>query len=292
MKPKTPTETGGVASERRPLLVIAVGRQRVGKTSLLNTTAQFLRAHGAQFSLWNADTLNKTYSLSRFHTDVLEPPSPDPEDVKAWLEDRFTGLIRMRGDALLDIGGGDTPLARLVHEVPLVQTLDRRGVRLVLVHVIGPEMADLDYLERFLSDRLLAPEATLIVMNKGLVLTGRSSGFAFSAVRQHPAMKIAMDAGAELALMPSLPCMSRVTDRALTFADAMSGGEKPGHEPLSFFDQERVAVWWTRELPAFFAEIPRLWLPDMPGFVPPPAAEAQGPTDATAGAPMTAAADA
>ena len=36
------------AEGRQPVVVIVVGRQRVGKTSFLNTTVQFLRAHGGK----------------------------------------------------------------------------------------------------------------------------------------------------------------------------------------------------------------------------------------------------
>lgn len=257
------------ADEPRKILLIAAGRQRVGKTTFLNTTAQFLRAHGAEFILWNADKMNRTYSLSNFHPDVLEPSSADAEDGKAWLEGRFTDMVVNKYNALLDIGGGETPLNRLVEEVAIVRTLERRGHRILLAHVVGPEMADLDYLERFLAGGLFAPQATLIVLNQGLVLNGRSASFAFGAVRQHPALMEAMKKGAKMVMMPSLACMSQVTDRGLTFADAMNGVSKPGTQPLSFFDQERVATWWENELPPFYGMIPRLWLPAMPGFEPP-----------------------
>lgn len=255
------------AEGRRPVLLIAVGRQRCGKTVFLNTAVQFVRAHGGDMVMWNADTLNRTHSLSLFHSDVLEPGSDDPEDVKAWLEERFIDLVENRYDALLDVGGGDTPLARLVDELPIVSELESRGVRVVLAHLLGPERADLDYLERFLSESRLAPEATIVVLNKGLVLSGRSDGVAFAEVKRHPAFLEAIQSGAIVATLPRLPCMAAVTDRGLTFAEAMSGSVKPGQAPLSFFDQSRVKSWWNKELTEFFVErIPRLWLPDMPGL--------------------------
>lgn len=43
------------AEDRRPVLIIVVGRQRVGKTTLLNTTVQFIRTHGGEVVVWNAD---------------------------------------------------------------------------------------------------------------------------------------------------------------------------------------------------------------------------------------------
>lgn len=261
-------------ADRRPLLIIVVGRQRVGKTSLLNTTVQFVRSNGGELVVWNADRMNRTYSLSIFHPDALEPSSSEPEDGKKWLEERFAHQVKHRYDAVLDIGGGTTPLSQLVEEVPIVRALERLGVRVLVIHVIGAEMADLDYLERFLADDLLAPEATMIVLNDGLVLTGRSADSAFENVRKHPAIQGAMAAGAQVRLFPKLSCMSQVTDRHLTFADAMNGVNKPGMPPLSFFDQERVSVWWERELPKFFGSVPPLWLPEMPGFMRPSAQHA------------------
>jgi hypothetical protein len=62
-------------------------------------------------------------------------------------------------------------------------------------------------------------------------------------------------------MMPPLSCMSQVTDRGLTFADAAEGVIKGGHPRLSFFDQERVSIWWTKAVPAFIDAIPPLWLP-------------------------------
>ena len=109
-------------------------------------------------------------------------------------------------------------------------------------------------------------EATLIVLNDGLVLTGRSANFAFNSVKQHPALIDAVVNGAKVVLMPKLACMSQVTDRGLTFAEAMDGVNKPGISPLSFFDQERVATWWESDVPLFFEAIPSLWLPAMPGI--------------------------
>ena len=113
--------------DRKPVLMIVVGRQRVGKTTFLNALAQYLRSHGASFQIWDADKMNATNNMSLFHREALQPTSVDPEDVKAWLEQRFTDLVERRFDAMLDVGGGDTPLARLVAEVPIATDPRGRG---------------------------------------------------------------------------------------------------------------------------------------------------------------------
>jgi hypothetical protein len=78
----------------------------------------------------------------------------------------------------------------------------------------------------------------------------------------------AIDHGAHLVMMPPLSCMSQVTDRGLTFSEAAEGVIKSDRPRLSFFDQERVAIWWQKAVPAFIASIPPLWLPYRPGAGP------------------------
>src|SRR5271169_3018963 len=227
--------------DRKPALMIVVGRQRVGKTTFLNALAQYLRGHGASFEIWDADKMNATNNMSLFHREALQPTSVDPEDVKAWLEQRFTDLVE---------------------EVPIVPTLEDEGVRVVVVHVVGPDLADLDYLDRFEQDDLFAPEATLIVMNGGLVLSGRGLDFAFQQINDHDTITRSLTKGARIVEMPRLACMGAVTDRGLTFEDAMNGKVGSDRRNLSLLDRPRVRKWWTKELPEMFRRIPAEWLPE------------------------------
>jgi hypothetical protein len=249
--------------DRRAVLMIVVGRQRVGKTSFLNGLAQYLQAHGASFEIWDADKMNATHNMSGFHEAALQPSSTDPEDAKAWLEERFTDLIERRFDAVLDVGGGETPLTRLVAEIPIATTLEEEGVRVVVVHVVGPDLADLDYLDRFEQDDLFAPEATLIVMNGGLVLTGRSLDHAFRQVTAHKTIMRALGKGARIVNMPRLACLSEVTDRGLSFEDGMNGKVGSDGRALAVLDRVRARKWWTVQFPAMIKSIPSEWLPEM-----------------------------
>jgi hypothetical protein len=127
--------------------------------------------------------------------------------------------------------------------------------------VIGPEQADLDYLDQFAASGTFMPKATVVVLNAGLVLSGRSADAAFTPVMRSGAVKAAIDRGAKVVMMPSLGCMSEVTDRGLTFADAAIGNVKPGQQPMSLLDPARVREWWTKKIPAFFGKFPTEWLP-------------------------------
>ncbi|HUN42610.1 MAG TPA: FAD-binding oxidoreductase [Acetobacteraceae bacterium] len=211
--------------------------------------------------VWNADQQNRSHTLSMFFPDADEVPNGGIEDGKAWIEARIEELIEDRYDAVLDVGGGATGFSRLVQEVPVLEAMEGSAVRVVGLFCIGPEKADLDYLEQFAEVDRFMPAASVIVLNTGLVLSGRSAGGAFKPVLAHPAIKGALAHGAKVAMMPALTCMAQVTDRGLTFAEAMDGRGKDGGEPLSLFDRARVNRWWTRDVPDFFDQLPREWLP-------------------------------
>jgi hypothetical protein len=250
------------APSRMPILWIALGRQRVGKTAVLNSAVQYFREAGSQLRIWNADQQNRSHSLSQFFPEAETVPPGGIEDTKAWIERRLEDLIEHRYDAVLDVGGGATGFSELVKEVPLLEGADQCGVRVVGVFCTGPERADLDYLEQFAGAGGFLPPASVIVTNAGLVLTGRSADGAFAPIITHPAVRFARGRGAKVAMFPNLPCMAQVTDRGVTFRGAMDGETGKGEQPaLGMFDRMRVNKFWTMDIPAFFAKLPPEWLP-------------------------------
>jgi hypothetical protein len=117
--------------ERLPILWIAMGRQRVGKTALLNTAVQFFQASGNPIRIWNADQQNRSHTLSVFFPNAEEVPNGGIEDGKSWIEGRIEDLIKHRYNAVLDVGGGATGFARLIQEVPLLEAIEGSAVRVV-----------------------------------------------------------------------------------------------------------------------------------------------------------------
>src|SRR5277367_1394433 len=91
---------------QRSRLWVAVGRQRVGKTALLNTTVQYFRALGSDLAVWNADQQNRTHSLSTFFSDAATPPGGGLADARRWIEERLVDQVRHGYHAVLDAGGG------------------------------------------------------------------------------------------------------------------------------------------------------------------------------------------
>lgn len=247
-------------TDRRPIITIAFGRQRTGKTAVLNAAAQFYREQGCPVHVWNADQQNRSHSLSAFFPDAKTVPGGGLEDGKVWIEQRFEEMLDTRCDAILDVGGGATSFTRLVKEVPLLEATASSGIQVVGLFCTGPERADLDYLEQF-ADAGSLPASTAVVMNKGLILSDRSAIGAYEPVLQHAAVATVIEGGGAALLFPALGCMSRVSNLGLGFRDAMNGGTKNGEPSLSMFDRMRVNHWWSKEIPAFFGELPQEWLP-------------------------------
>ena len=246
---------------QRPLLLVALGRQRVGKTALLNTIVQYHRALGSQVEVWNADQQNRTHSLSTFFPDADCPSDAGLADTREWIERKLRDQAERRYHAVLDAGGGFTGFSALVEDVPVIEFLAAHGVGVIGLFCVGPEKADLDYLDSFSKHAMFMPAATMIVMNSGLVLSGRAPGAAFASLMENATVQAALGRGARVAMFPALTCMSAVTDRGLTFDEAAEGKLKPGQEPMSFFDPTRVREWWTKKVPEFFDKFPPDWLP-------------------------------
>ena len=246
-----------------PVTAIVCGRGRVGKTVIANAIVQFCRQRGARLEVWNSDQQNQTHSLSLFHADALRPATDDAEEKRLWFERNLGRQIKERFDVVFDMAGGDPMIRHLSRDVRLVKSMERRGTRAVAWHVLGPEPADLDYLRLSMEGGLFMPTATLVVLNTGLVTSGRSVDAAFAEVCGHEVVLDALNKGAKMVWFPRLICMGAVVDQGLTFEEASRGVTKAGHEPLSFTDETRVEIFWEDEVPKFFAAIPAHWLPEM-----------------------------
>jgi hypothetical protein len=245
-----------------PVLIMMLGRGRVGKTATATTLVQFYRDLGCDLRVWNADQQNASHSLSRLHADVNEPMLGSSfEDRKKWLEERIQDQYQGQYDAVIDFAGGDATVQKLAQEVRLIRLLEKMNIRPVAVHVVGPQKADLDYLRQVSTAKLFMPEATIIILNDGLVQGGRSVDQAFAEIWGDPIVVEAQRNGAEVVRMPALPCMSEIMNMGLSFRDAADGNIGAGLVPLSYFDRERTALWWENEVPEFLGGLPGDWLP-------------------------------
>ena len=152
---------------------------------------------GGQVISAAVDPLNR--SLKMYRQDVVEPPSNDLAEVAAWLQELLLHCMREKASALVDLGGGDTSLQRLLRTVPdLADVLREGGVEPVAMHVIGNNPHDLVPLSET-EDAGFKPAATAIVCNERLDTRDR-----FGPVMRHSVFRAVMERGAEQVWMPYL----------------------------------------------------------------------------------------
>lgn len=239
----------------------AIGPGRSGKTTLLRHLAERL-AEGESEALFAAlDPQNR--SLAGFLDDVQEPPTNDAAAVAKWLERLLRHLMATQQSALLDLGGGDTSLGRLLADVPdLADAMEEAGVSPVAIYTLGPRVDDLASLASF-EARGFQPRATALVLNQGLADPTVAREDAFARVLRHSAFKAAVARGAVPLWMPRLEpsVAAEIEAKRLHFTDARDGVAPEGREvaPLGPFDRSRVRKW----LDAMEAELApiRTWLP-------------------------------
>jgi len=259
-------------TRRSPVIFTIVGRQRVGKTTLLNAVAEITRRQGGNFEIWNTDLQNRSHSISNFH-DAKGPAEADMAFQQRWLRDQIQSLMESGKDAILDIGGGWTALHELINSASLTRALEAMGVTLMVAFMVGQEKADLDYLEDLQTNRGFFPKKGAIILNQGLIPAGVRPDDVMDQICAHPAVIASMARDIQTYTLPALFCLKEVTDRNLPFMAFATGEQAEGHPTTSIFDRIEVERWMVRDLPHFLAKLGKTRLPHMPRGLPVPETE-------------------
>jgi len=229
----------------KPKIRFAIGPGRSGKTMLLRWSAELSFARGAAPIIVAADPQNR--SLKNY-VEVHEPPTNDASATAKWLENLLAHTMREKASALVDLGGGDTALHKLVSAIPtLAQDLDAAGVAPVAIYTLGPRIDDLASLKSF-EDMGFRPAATAIVLNQGLADPTVEREDAFARVLRHSAYRSVVERGAVTVWMPALQppeLVQEIEAKRLGFTQARDGASPAGRSvaPLGPFDRARVRRW-------------------------------------------------
>ena len=251
----------GIDLSDRAKVWFAIGPGRSGKTTLLRYIAEQIAATGHEAIFAALDPQNR--SLKGFLDGVLEPPTNDAAAVAKWLERLLRHMMAGPHSGLLDLGGGDTSLGRLLDAVPeLAEAMDGAGVSPVAIYTLGPRVDDLASLATF-DARGFQPEATALVLNEGLADPTLPREEAFARVIRHSAFRAAIGRGAVQLWMPRLDpsVAAEVEAKRLHFGDARDAIQPEGRQvgPLGPFDRSRVRKWLA-SMEAELAPV-RSWLP-------------------------------
>lgn len=242
----------------RPKVWFAIGPGRSGKTMLLRWAAEEIDANAAPIYA-AADPQNR--SLKTYIDEVAEPATNDAAEVTRWLEELLQFTMQEGTSALIDLGGGDTSLGRLVAQMPdLVQTLEDAGVAPVAMYLLGPRLDDLASLASFEAAGF-RPPATALVLNEGLA--DPTTPDPFGRVVRHSAYRAAVARGAVELRMPRLApdLAAEIEAKRLRFRHARDGILPEGRKgvPLGGFSRAKVRQWLAA-MSTEFAPV-RTWLP-------------------------------
>lgn len=254
----TPAFVAPDLADRRPKLVLLLGRGSRGKTMLSRWMID--RAENAGRHPLPADGDRTNQTLARYHARAVSPPSADDADVRGWVAGIVEGLLLHRHDTVLDLGGGDLTLKSLAREMDLLAWLTSLAVEVVPVHVLGPSLDDVAYLQSVEEGGLLASPTTILVLNEGVVPVGRTPHAAFSeTVQTHAVFASTIARGARLVSMPRLEPAPELEERGMPFLLAAQGLAPAGEQPLGPWKSQQVTLW-LRRMEANFASVLE-WLP-------------------------------
>ncbi len=218
------------------------GRGKTGKTTGIRWLAETALARGTPLLMADMDTTNDTFS--RYIDNVARPPeASEPSSALKWLDKLLQYALQEQFSLLVDLGGGDTNLRRLVAQLPDLSALfEAQGFAVVLFHTIGPQEEDLSPLAT-LQDLGFKPAATALILNEALVELGDAREAAFARIYRHSVFRKAVADGAVPIFMPRLFAAQQVEVRRLKFRDAVEGRSGRGDTPLGPFDRARVRTW-------------------------------------------------
>ena len=140
-----------------------------------------------------------------------------------------------------------------------MRTVEKLGVRVVALHVIGTDEADLDHLA--VMAQVMMPAATLIVLNDGLIANRRSET---AAIMNNSTIKTAINRGVKVLRFPKLLSMNQVIESRILFSAATVGKVPATGKSLNQSSRLDIASWWNEAVPEFFSAIDPLWMPAIP----------------------------
>jgi len=240
----------GIDLTGRPKIILLTGRGKTGKTTAAVWMVDRAFQADREFLMADMDPTNPTFKV-RF-PDASRPDNiDDAAGSLAWLE-MFIGHALQTGmTAIIDLGGGDATLRRLVDTMPgLVELVEEAGSSLVLLYFLGPQEDDLSPMVA-LEGRGFKPAATGLVLNEGVTELGSDPARALARVRKHSAFQAALTRGAIPVRMPRLQNATAVETKRVHFSEAA--------KTFGPFERVRVKAW-LQDMETSWAGV-QSWLP-------------------------------
>jgi hypothetical protein len=245
-------ETAQPTAKHRQSLVVRRGRGRTGGSTGLDLWIQRARAAGRRVKPLDGDLRSKTLStlypaLDAKGKPILDgagsPASEEMVDMRDWLSTELDTMVANGTSAVLDLGGGDRVVQEYVRELAVNDFCRDNGIQLVEAFFLGTDEEDFKHVLQILDSDELKAEATMFVMNEGVIRQGQTTTGVFDRLMAMPEFHTHIDAGVRPVFMRRLSCMNVVRERGLGFYDAVSGKPDRNGEPASPTLKHMIKTW-------------------------------------------------
>jgi hypothetical protein len=238
-----------------------IGRGNSGKTAFARWLVHNMTEDGGSARLAAIDPGNR--SLSTWFDNVLMPPATGDAHSASWLREFLEFLMTSRSSAIVDLGGGDQALAKVLEAAPTMPAaLEAAGLAPVAAYLLSQSPDDLFGLQR-LEAMGFKPRATIILLNAGLGDPTIPREERFALVVRHSIFQAAVARGAVVAWMPGLESdvMQEIEAKRLDLAMARDGQvpEGAGFYPIGGLRRSMVGRWLGNMSDSL--EPVRTWLP-------------------------------
>lgn len=232
----------------KPKALFLIGLGGTGKTMLARWAGWRMAEQGREALIAALDPQNR--SLADWFAGVEQPETSDPNHTARWLRDALGHLMKEKISGILDFGGGDVSLAKLVDLAPdLAQRMTDEGIEPIAVYCLGPRVDDLTPMQN-LEEAGFKPRSTVLVLNEGRVDSMLTREEAFVRVMRHSDFLATVGRGAVPVWMPRLEpeVAAPIEGRRLTFGMARDGQVPEGAKfsPIGGLERSMVNRWLER----------------------------------------------
>lgn len=232
----------------KPKVLFLAGLGGTGKTTVARWMGWRMAERGSSAMIAALDPQNR--SLVDWFADVEQPETSDPNQTQRFLRDVLSHLMANKQSGLLDFGGGDTSLGKLLDLNPSVaDDMVTAGVHPVAIYCLSPRVDDLTPLQT-MEEMGFRPAATILLLNEGRVDSTLTREEAFARILRHSDVRAAIARGAVPIWMPRLEpeVAAMIEARRLTFGMARDGLVPPGAKfaPIGGFERSMVRRWLER----------------------------------------------
>lgn len=237
----------------KPKVWLLSGPGGAGKTAVARWLIWRMTERGGEALLAALDPANRT--LASWFSQVNQPLTNDGAHSARFLRDFLDHLAAAQTSAVIDLGGGDTALERIVNgTMDLHKTFEDAGVGLVACYALTPRVDDLNIIKT-MEAAGFQPSATVILLNEGRADPTVPPEEAFAAVTRHSIFRQVVARGAAAVWMPALESdvMQEIEVKRLDFGMARDGQVPEGAAffPIGGLRRSSVGRWLARMEQAF-----------------------------------------